>query len=134
MALKLIPEGNKLYSILNFKCPRCHKGEVFKEKNPYKLGQMFAMHEHCAHCGLRYLIEPSFFYGAMYVSYGYSVAFFVATWVVMNLIYEPTIGQIVLALAVILLLTTPLTFRLARITWLNLFVKYNPDKRGPKLK
>ena len=134
MAFKILPKGTKLYSVLNFTCPRCHTGEVFKAKNPYNISKMFGMHENCPHCGLRYQIEPSFFYGAMYVSYGYSVAFFVATWVIMNLIYQPTVGEIVLALAIILLLTTPLTFRLARITWLNLFVKYNPNKKGPKLK
>jgi hypothetical protein len=32
------------------------------------------MHEKCSHCGLIYQIEPSFFYGAMYVSYGLNVA------------------------------------------------------------
>jgi hypothetical protein len=32
------------------------------------------MHDNCSHCGLKYQIEPSFFYGAMYVSYGLNVA------------------------------------------------------------
>jgi uncharacterized protein (DUF983 family) len=132
--MNILKKGTKLYSVLNFKCPRCHEGDVFKTRNPYKLGQLFKMHEICGHCGLRYVIEPSFFYGAMYVSYGYSVAFFVATFIIMNWIYEPGIWDIVLALAIILLLTTPLIFRLSRITWLNMFVKYNPEKKGPRLK
>ncbi len=134
MALNIIPKGTKVYSVLHFKCPRCHEGEVFETRNPYLLSKLFKMHENCGHCGLRYEIEPSFFYGAMYVSYGYSVAFFVATYIIMNWIYEPDIWDIVIALAIILLLCTPLIFRLSRITWLNLFVKYNPDKRGPRLK
>ncbi len=92
------------------------------------------MHEHCPHCGLRYEIEPAFFYGAMYVSYGYGVALFVATYVIMRMFYTPSVWEVVIALAAIILLGSPLIFRLARITYLNLFVKYNPDKRGPKLK
>lgn len=127
-------KGSKLYSVLTFSCPRCQEGAVFKDPNPYNLSKMFKMHEHCPHCGLRYEIEPSFFYGAMYVSYGYSVAFFVATYIVMNWIYEPGIWDIVIALGIILLIFTPLIFRLARVTWMNLFIKYNPEKRGPKLK
>jgi len=32
------------------------------------------MHEHCPHCGLKFEIEPGYFYAAMYVSYAFSVA------------------------------------------------------------
>lgn len=134
MGIRIISKGSKLYSILSFKCPRCHEGEVFETRNPYKLGKLFQLNEHCPHCGLRFQIEPSFFYGAMYVSYGYSVALFVATYLLMEIIYEPSIWQVVIALAVVLLLLTPLVFRLSRITWLNLFVKYQPEKRGANLK
>jgi hypothetical protein len=40
------------------------------------------MKENCSHCGLRYQIEPSFFYGAMYVSYGLNVALGIAAFIV----------------------------------------------------
>lgn len=92
------------------------------------------MHENCPQCELRYEVEPSFFYGAMYVSYGYSVALFVATYIIMNLVYDPPIRDIVIALGLIVFILAPLVLRLSRITWLNLFVKYNPKKRGPGLK
>ena len=132
--MSVISKGTKLHSILHMSCPRCQEGEVFEEKNPYKFGGLFKMHEHCPHCGLRYEVEPSFFYGAMYVSYGYSVALFVATYIIMNLIYEPSITDIIIALTIVVLVLAPVVLRLSRITWLNLFVKYNPEKRGPSLK
>lgn len=132
--MPLFSKGTKLYSILNFRCPRCHEGEVFEEKNPYKLGKLFSMHENCPQCELRYEVEPSFFYGAMYVSYGYSVALFVATYIIMNLVYDPPIRDIIIALGLIVFVLAPLVLRLSRITWLNLFVKYNPKKKGPGLK
>jgi len=132
--MNIFSKGSKFYSIISFSCPRCQEGKVFKVKNPYRLDKTFQMHETCSNCGLRYEIEPSFFYGSMYVSYGYTVAIFVATYVIMNLIYNPGIWDIVIALAIVLLLGSPLILRLSRITWLNIFVKYNPDKRGPSLK
>lgn len=132
--MSVFSKGTKLRSIMHMSCPRCQEGDVFKEANPYKFGSLFEMHENCPHCELRFEVEPSFFYGAMYVSYGYSVALFVATYLIMNWIYEPTILQIVGALAVMVILLAPVILRLSRITWLNIFVKYNPSKRGPKLK
>lgn len=132
--MALIGKGSKLYSIFRFKCPRCHEGEVFESRNPYDLSRMFKMKDTCSNCGFRYEIEPGFFYGAMYVSYGYTVAVFVATYIIMNLIYDPSIIDVVIALAILLVIGSPLIFRLARITYLNLFVKYRPEKRGAKLK
>lgn len=132
--MNLFGKGSKVYSIVHMKCPRCQEGEVFKEPNPYNLGRMFQMHQTCSHCGLRYEFEPGVYYGAMYVSYAYAVAVFVATYIIMSIIYDPGIWDIVIALSVILVFGSPLIFRLARITWLNFFIKYQPEKRGEKLK
>ena len=132
--MNIIPKGSKLYSIFHFKCPRCHEGQVFSSKNPYNVGKMFKMKETCSHCGIRYEIEPAFFYGAMYVSYGYTVAISIATYIIINWIYDPSVWEILIVLAVILLLMSPLLFRLARITWMNIFIKYQPEKRGGNFK
>lgn len=132
--MSIFSKGSKLFSIFNFKCPRCHEGEVFEVRNPYKFGSLFKMQDTCSHCGLRYEVEPNFFYGAMYVSYAYSVALFVATYITMNMIYEPEITDIIITLAIVVIVLAPLVLRLSRITWLNLFVKYEPEKRGPRLK
>jgi len=127
-------KGTKIYSIVKGRCPRCQEAPVFAEANPYRLKSMFRMNEHCAHCGLRFELEPNFYYGSMYVSYGYSVAVFVATYVILGWFIDPGISDIVLALSLILLVSMPYIFRISRLTWLNLFVKYNPEKRGPSVK
>jgi uncharacterized protein (DUF983 family) len=132
--MSIVSKGSKIYSIFKFRCPRCHDGDVFEDKNPYNLSKLFKMHETCSHCGLRYEIEPSFFYGAMYVSYGYSVALFVATYILMNMFFDPSIKQIVIALFAVVIVLAPLVLRLSRITWLNLFVKFDPDKKGARHK
>ena len=74
----MLKKGNKLYSILFGKCPKCHQESMYKNKNPYHFTDILKMHERCSHCGTKYKIEPSFFYGSMYVSYGVGVAFAVA--------------------------------------------------------
>lgn len=132
--MSIFSKGSKIYSIFKFRCPRCHEGDVFEDSNPYKLTKLFKMHQNCPHCELRYELEPSFFYGAMYVSYGYSVALFVATYILMNMFFEPTIREIIAVLLAVVILLSPLVLRLSRITWLNLFVKYNPAKKGPRHK
>jgi uncharacterized protein (DUF983 family) len=81
----MLKKGNKLYSILTGTCPRCHEEGMYLDKNPYHLGKIYKMHERCGHCNLKYKIEPSFFYGAMYVSYGVGIAFSIATFIIAKL-------------------------------------------------
>ena len=69
----MLVKGSKLYSIIFLKCPRCHTGE-FLEANPYKLSNFNKVKERCPKCDLKYSIEPSFYTGSMYVSYGVGIA------------------------------------------------------------
>ncbi len=78
----MLKKGSKLYSILTGTCPRCHEESMYIDKNPFHLGNIYKMHEKCSHCGLHYKIEPSFFYGAMYVSYALGVAVSVAAFII----------------------------------------------------
>ena len=80
----MLKKGSKLYSILTGTCPKCHEESMYCEKNPYKLSSIYKMHDTCSHCETKYMIEPSFFYGAMYVSYGVTVAIGVAIFVTLN--------------------------------------------------
>lgn len=132
--MNIIPKGSKLYSIFRYKCPRCHEGEVFVSKNPYNLSKMFELHEHCDHCGIRYEFEPGFFYGAMYVSYALTVALGVATYILTEMLFDPTVLQVIVALVGVLIIGSPLVLRLSRIIWMNFFIKYEPEKRGANLK
>jgi hypothetical protein len=52
----------------------------------------------------------------------------------MNLFFEPSIRQVIGVLLAVVIVLAPLVFRLARITWLNTFVPYDPNKRGPRHK
>jgi hypothetical protein len=64
---------------------------MYLDKNPFNLKTQ-KMHEKCSHCGLIYQIEPSFFYGAMYVSYGLNVALVLSIYI-SYLIFETSLKQ-----------------------------------------
>ena len=116
---------NILYSMLTNKCSRCHQGDVFESSNPYKLSKIFKMHEKCSHCELVYEDEPSFFYGAMYVSYGISSGWFIIWFTLQNYFLNWELLHFALFVTGFIIAVAPLTLRWSRIIWLNLFYKYN---------
>ena len=107
------------------KCPRCQEGDFFIS-HPYDLRKAGNTHEKCSNCDLKYSKEPGFYYGAMYVSYGLTVALFVAMWVSFNLFFENiSVGlQIFLIISTTVLLT-PYIYALSKIIWINIFIKYD---------
>ena len=122
-------KGTKFYSIFGMKCPKCHEGEIFQDPNPYHFKNLFKIYDHCDHCGQKFEPEPNFYYGSMYVSYAYSVAIFVASWVIGKFFLGLSIGEIFILIAVALLFLTPYMFRLSRVTWLNFFIHYDKSNK-----
>ena len=123
----MFKKGTKLYSVLYNKCPKCHEGEFMKEKNLFKLHKAFNMHKNCSSCNLKYMIEPSFFYGAMYINYGLTVGISLLTFVISTLLFNLSLLESFIPIVVILVLTAPVSIRFSRIIWINLFITYNPD-------
>ena len=123
----MLKKGSKLYSILTGSCPRCHQESMYVNHNPYKISSLFEMHEKCANCGLKYKMEPSFFYGAMYVSYAVGVAFAVAVFVISFLFIGTSLLTTFISIVATLIVFMPLIIRLSRNIWINFFVKYDPD-------
>lgn len=80
----------------------------------------------CDHCGQPTKPEPGFYYGAMYISYGLCTLIFFLNFILFELIF-PLPGYWFLALnSVVLLVLWPVIFRMARVIYLNIFVKYDP--------
>ena len=122
----MLKKGNKLYSILTGTCPKCHEESMYEDKNPYRLANIFKMHERCSHCGTKYKIEPSFFYGAMYVSYGVGVAFAVATFVIAFLFLNASLINTFIAIIFTMIVFMPFIIRVSRNIWINFFINYDP--------
>ena len=125
--LQMLKKGYKLYSILTGSCPKCHEESMYVNNNPYKPGHLFKMHERCSSCKTKYKIEPSFFYGAMYVSYGVGIAFAVAAFVIAKLILEANILTTFIAITSTMIVFMPVIIRLSRNIWINIFFKYDPN-------
>jgi uncharacterized protein (DUF983 family) len=110
--------------ILGMRCPKCREGKMFPERTLYT-SQFMKMNERCACCGQSFNPEPSYYFGAMFVSYGLNTAYFVAVWIALFILLDEIpiwlmIG-VIIALVIGLL---PITFRLSRVLWIYIFVRY----------
>jgi hypothetical protein len=77
-------------------------------------------------------MEPSFFFGAMYVNYALAVALFVGVFIISKVFLQQDILTSFIAVVVVSLLLTPFTLRLSRIIWINLFVSYKKESEIQK--
>lgn len=123
----MLKKGSKINSILTGSCPKCQNESMYVNSNPYALGQVLKMHERCSHCNTKYKIEPSFFYGAMYVSYAVGVAFAVAAFVISNLILGADLVATFISIIGTLIVFMPVIMRLSRNIWINFFMSYDPS-------
>jgi hypothetical protein len=91
------------------------------------------MNEDCDQCGLHYELEPGFFYGSMYVSYAFNIAWFVTVWVATSVLF-PEINKMLqfLIVVVVLLAMFPVSYRLSRLLYINFFVRFkNKEELNP---
>ena len=123
----MLKKTSKLHSILTGTCPRCHQESMYLYKNPYNISKLYEMNDYCGSCGLKYKIEPSFFYGAMYVSYGLTVAIGVAAFVVGSFFKKMNVNEALLLISSAIIVLMPVTARLSRNIYIGLFVKYDPN-------
>lgn len=72
--------------------------------------------------------EPGFYFGAMYVSYAFGVALFVAVIVLYYLIFRSIdVWNMLIIVGVISIITAPFNYALSKIVWANIFIRYNKD-------
>ena len=122
--------GSKLYSIFNFRCPKCQEGTFFKT-NPYNLKKSGETLKECSVCHQDYSPEPGFYFGAMYVAYALGVALFVTIWASCNLFFDNihvwTQIWLIIGFSIVL---TPLLYSLSKIIWANFFIHFDKDAKS----
>jgi len=116
------------------KCPRCRKGDMFEYKNPWNLKKTMRMNKECPVCGQPLDIEVGFYFGSSYVSYAFTVAFSVATFVAWWLfigfsLYDNRIFFWLILNAFLMIVLQPYFMRLGRTGWLAFFVHYDKNWR-----
>ena len=123
----MIGKGNKIYSILFGACPKCHQESMYVDKNPYHITDVLKIHDHCSHCNTKYRMEPSFFYGSMYVSYGVGITFAISAFIVSFVILNSSLVTAFIAIIATLIAFMPIIMRLSRNIWINLFMNYDKE-------
>ena len=103
--------------ILKGKCPRCRKGEIF-QSSPFNFLKFHKMHEHCPVCHQTFHPEPGFYFGAMYISYAFSVAWVMAVCLILFITdtFSLVRASVIVSVGIILLL--PIFFQFSRILFL----------------
>ena len=118
--------SHPIVHILKNDCPHCLKGKVFKEKNIFFNIGFPKMNEYCTHCHAKFEKEPGYFFGAMYVNYGLTVAQGIATYCIAQFFFKetfdlrmiPIIGAVIIALS-------SFDIRLSRLLWIYMFKNYS---------
>ena len=126
-----------IVSILKNKCPRCRKGNMYTNSNPYQLNAFMKMPERCAECGQPIDLEPGFYYGTSYVSYALSILIcmftFILWWLTIGFSFQDSRFFWWMRInGIALVIVQPLLMRLSRTVWLAFFVRYNSNwKKEP---
>jgi uncharacterized protein (DUF983 family) len=122
------PIASSTLALLDLRCPRCHEGKLFSYP-AYYLTKYALMPERCPVCHVSYEPEPGFYWGAMFVSYAFSVACFAVGGVLAYyLFHDPAVWVYTLVVTGFVLLTAPATLRYSRAIMLYLFggIAYRP--------
>lgn len=123
----MIKKGSQLYSILTGACPKCRKESMYFNPNPYDLRDTLKVKENCSHCHTKYRLEPSFFFGSMYVSYGVGIAFAVAAFILSYFVFSSSLTTAFIAITATLVVFMPFIMRVSRTIWVHLFIPYDEN-------
>lgn len=118
-------KGNKVISILAFKCPKCMQGDLYPTAT-FSFSKPFDMNDTCDHCGQKFFPEPGFYYGSMFISYIFTGWFSIAFVLLLHWVLKWSTTASFAALIGILGLFFVYIFRLSRSIWIGLMVKYDP--------
>ena len=123
-----------IINLLKCKCPRCRKGDMFENRNPYVLKETMRMNKECPVCGQPFNIEVGFYYGSSYISYAAALVLSAATliiwWVLIGFSLSDNRFFYWLAFnAVFLIAAQPYLMRVARTGWIAFFVRYDKNWR-----
>ena len=129
------PTPNSYWSILTMRCPRCRRGPMFKDPNPFKslkLSHIFDMPDNCEVCNQKYDMENGFWFGTGYVSYGLAVGATGLTFLLWLLFIgvSTTDNRIFWWLGlniVFLVVIQPWLMRLSRVIYIRFFVRYDEN-------
>ncbi|GHB50326.1 DUF983 domain-containing protein [Mongoliitalea lutea] len=121
-------------AMLHGKCPRCREGNMFPT-SLMSYTKLTEVHHKCPTCNAVLTPEPDFFYGAMYISYAFSVALMVSIFVAINVLFgRSPLSYYVITIIVFNVILVPLMLRYSKVLYLYGVGKltYDPQWKGKK--
>ncbi len=120
-------ETNNIVGVLKLKCPKCREGNLFLNKSPYKVKGFFDMPDNCPKCGQDFQIETGFYLGAMYASYGITIAINLIVFFLLSYFFGYNLMLFLIVDAFTLLITMPYVLKVSRAIWLVLNITYDAN-------
>ena len=118
--------AREILHLLKNECPNCHKGKVFQDKNLFFNIGFPKMNARCSHCDYKFEKEPGYFFGAMYVNYGLTVAQGILTYFLARPFFAETFDlRIIPVIAVVILALCSFNIRFSRLLWIYIFKNYS---------
>lgn len=114
-----------MLSVLKNRCPRCRKGPLFINSNPYVYKDLSKMHKTCPECQQDFVIEPGFYFGASYVSYGINFMYLIPLFLFFYVVMDWSFNAFLITVFVSLPLLMPLIYRASRSAFLAFYVKFD---------
>lgn len=114
----------RLGSIIKSKCPNCEKGSVFASSGNILKLKSPEMNKTCPECQYQFEREPGYFFGAMFISYGLTIAQAMGVYfVIWTLGLELSIDMIMLIITGVLVVLLFPNFKASRVIWMYIFVR-----------
>ena len=88
-------------AVFNGRCPRCRDGNIFKT-SVFTFNNFTKMNPRCPNCNLDYEVEPGFFYGALYISYIFSVGIFAAVTIILFVFFDDPESKVYITTVIVL--------------------------------
>ena len=73
------------------------------------------------------MLEPGFYFGALYVSYGLTIGLNVAVFVALLVFDSYTVTNFLILDFFVLLATLPYVLKVSRSIWISIMIKYDPN-------
>lgn len=118
-------------AIAGAKCPQCREGKLFSVGilSYFKLSEI---NKSCPVCSANLNPEPDFYYGAMYISYAFSVALVITALTAINVLVEvPELWMYLVTVVVLNIVLLPAMLRYSKVLYLYGLGKlsYRGDKK-----
>ena len=115
-------------SILKMNCPRCRQGKLFYTKI-FEFKRITDMPDTCEVCNQKFMPEPGFYYGAMFISYIMTAFFFLAFIALCMFGFGLTVNTSFILLAILIVIGFVWFFRISRSIWIHINVPFEPNHK-----